>query len=79
MGGGGGDNAPSPKVRKKPKAGKTFNMQAGESDSGTIACPECQEKMANAPKSKSAFCPSCEATVQIQRVPDKPPETRGLI
>ncbi|HEC62175.1 MAG TPA: hypothetical protein ENI27_07980 [bacterium] len=77
MGPGDGD---APKVRKKaPKGGKVHNMQAGENDSGTIECPECQEAMAIAPKAKSAFCPSCEATVQIQRVPDKPPETRGLI
>ncbi len=81
-GGGGGGEETSPKIRKAPKGGgggKTFNMQASMSDSGTISCPECQEPMAIAPKAKSAFCPSCEAIIQIDRTADAAPPDRGLI
>lgn len=71
----------SPKVQSKvPKKAKgSYQLQAGESDSGTIECPECQEAIAIAPKSKKAFCPSCEATIDIERMPDKVPQTRGLV
>lgn len=83
MGKGGGEETAGPKVRERasPKKGKgkVHPLQAGMNDSGTIECPECQEPIAIAPKSKSAFCPSCEATLEIHRIEDKVPESRGLV
>lgn len=45
-------------------------LQAGESDSGQVPCPECDEPVAIAPNTKSAVCASCEAVIPIKRIPD---------
>ncbi len=62
--------SPRVKSKAKPKVGNTYQMQAGMTDSGTVACPECREPIAIAPKAKSAFCPSCEATIDNERMED---------
>ncbi|HEC62029.1 MAG TPA: hypothetical protein ENI27_07220 [bacterium] len=72
--GSGGEEPPQQKVRKKAPKGKTASMTAGMNDSGTIECNQCSEPIAIAPKARSAFCPSCETTIQIERIPGTPNE-----
>ncbi len=62
------EEAPAPKIKKQTKAKEPHRLQAGMNDTGTIPCPECQEPIAIAPRSKSAFCPACEANIDIQRI-----------